>query len=144
MQVHQNTNQQHWGFPSDLSNSNGIGSPQFRVDAFSKHSQSFIERNTGVSFNSLIPSATSVTMEPSTFSDWGSSNGKLDWYIRGYELNKMRKSYSFGLRNRSSTSTAASNIDDQDVLLIQETWVNSLANDVPATKFDRYYVEVED
>ncbi|KEH34294.1 zinc finger CCCH domain protein [Medicago truncatula] len=109
MQVHQNANQQLWGYPSNLSNSNVSGSPQFRVDAFSKRSHSFIECNSRVSFNSLIP--TSVAMEPSTFSGWGSLDGKLDWSICGYELNKMRKSYSFGFRNRSSTSTAASNID---------------------------------
>jgi len=68
-----------------------------------------------VSFNSLLPSATLVAMEPSTFSDWGSPDGKLDWSIRGDELNKMRKSYSFSFQNRSITSTAASNIDDPDV-----------------------------
>jgi hypothetical protein len=117
MQLYQNENQQLWGYPSNLTTSNMNGSPQFRVDAFSKRSQSFIERRSIASFDSELPSATLVAMEPSTFSGWGSPDGKLDWSIRGDELNKMRKSYSFGFPNRSSTSTmvVASNIDDPDI-----------------------------
>ena len=117
VQVHQNTNHLLWGNHFDLTNSNVIGSSQFRVDAFSKWSQSFIERSSVASFTSELPSASSVAMEPSAFSGWGSPDGKLDWSIRDDELNKMRKSYSFGIRNRSSTSTmaAALSVDDPDV-----------------------------
>ncbi|CAK8565315.1 unnamed protein product [Lathyrus sativus] len=102
MQTHQNMNQQLWGNPADLINSNVIGSPQFRVDlsvypkydAFSKRSQSI------ASVNSELPSASSVAMEPSTtFPGWGSPDGKLDWSIKAGELNKMRKSYSSGFQN---------------------------------------------
>ena len=100
MSVHQNTYEKLWGYPFDLTNSNAIGSPQFRVDAFSKRSQSFIKRSSVASFNSELPYATSVAMEPSTFSGWSSPDGKLDRSIRSDELNKMRKSYSFGFQNR--------------------------------------------
>ncbi|XP_058788320.1 zinc finger CCCH domain-containing protein 66-like [Vicia villosa] len=97
MQVHQNRNQQLWGYPADLINSNVIGSPQLRVDpslyprydAFSKRGQRVS------SFNSELPSTSSVAMElPTTFPGWGSPDGKLDWTISNDELNKMRKSYS--------------------------------------------------
>jgi len=132
-----------WGYHSDLTNSNVIGSPNIRGDAFSKRSQSFIERSSVASFNSELPSATSVSMEPSTFSGWGSPDGKLDWSIRGDELNKMRKSHCFGLRNRSSTSTmaAALDVDDPDVFLRHESWVNSLVKDAPSMELDQYCVE---
>ncbi|XP_058751034.1 zinc finger CCCH domain-containing protein 66-like, partial [Vicia villosa] len=135
--VHPNVTQQLWGFSSDLPNSNVIGSLQITVDpsmnskndALSKRSQSFIERSSMGSFTSKLPSATSIAMEPYTnFSGWGSPDGKLDWSIHGDELNKMKKSYSFGFRNQLSNSTmVAQNPDEQDVLLRQESWVyNSL------------------
>ena len=128
MQSHQNTNHQLWGYPSDLTNSNVIGSPQFRVDAIAKRSQSFIECSSMTSFNSELPSATSLALYSSKFAGWGSPDGKLDWSIRGDELNKMRNFYSSSFRNRSSTSTmaVASNVDDPDIFLCQEFWVNSL------------------
>ncbi|XP_050881006.1 zinc finger CCCH domain-containing protein 66 [Lathyrus oleraceus] len=121
--VHPNVTQQLWGFSSDLTDSNVIGSPQITVhpsinlknDALSKRSQIFIERSSMASFSSELPYATSVAMEPYTnFSGWGSPDGKLDWSIRGDELNKMRKSYSFGFENQSSNSTmVAENADEQ-------------------------------
>ncbi|XP_004500271.1 zinc finger CCCH domain-containing protein 66 [Cicer arietinum] len=146
----QNVNQQLWGYPSDVTTSNRIGSPPFMADpsmnpryaAFSKRSQSFIERGVA-SFNSELPSVTSVAAEPSsTFSSWGSSNGKLDWSICGDELNKMRKSYSFAFQNRnSSTSTMAAtavppNDGEPDV-----SWVNSLVKDAPTMEYDQCCVE---
>ena len=125
MQSYQNANQHLWGYVN--------GSAQFRVDAFSKRSQSFIERSSIASFDSELPSATSIALEPSTLSGWGSPDGKLDRSIRGDELNKMRKSCSFVFRNRSSASTmvVASNVDDPDIFLSQESWVNSLVKDAP-------------
>lgn len=121
--VHPNVTQQLWGFSSNLTDSNVIGSRQITVhpsislknDALSKRSQSSIERSSMVSFSSELPSATSVAMEPYTnFSGWGSPDGKLDWSIRGDELNKMRKSYSFGFENQSSNSRmVAENADEQ-------------------------------
>ncbi|WJX28178.1 hypothetical protein P8452_16929 [Trifolium repens] len=135
MLVHQNVNQHLRVYPSDITNSNVIGSPQFRADrsmssrydAFTKWSHSFIERSSTTSFNSELPSAMSVAAAPSNFSGWGSPDGKLDWSIRGDELNKMRKSYSFGFRNTNSFSAmAAPNVDNPDVLSSQERWINSL------------------
>ncbi|XP_061374671.1 zinc finger CCCH domain-containing protein 66-like [Gastrolobium bilobum] len=138
--------QQLRGYPSNLSASNVIGSPSYRVDpsgtasrkaAFSKRSQSFIERG-GVSCNSELPSP---AMEPSTFSGWGSPDGKLDWAIRGEELNKLRKSSSFGFRSSSNPLTMAStreptNVDEPDV-----SWVNSLVKDAPPMESGQHSVE---
>ncbi|XP_058749151.1 zinc finger CCCH domain-containing protein 66-like [Vicia villosa] len=130
--VHPNVTQQLWGFSSDLTNS--------KNDVVAKRSQSFIERSSMENFSSKLPSATSVTMEPYTnFSGWSSPDGKLDWSIRGDELNKMKKSNSFSFRNQLSNSTmVAQNADDQDVLLSQESWVNSLVKDAPTAKSDQY------
>jgi hypothetical protein len=151
MQVHQNVNQQLRGFPSDIAKSIMIGSPQFRADpsmssrydAFTKRSHSFIERSSTTSFNSELPSATSVAAAPSNFSGWGSRHGKLDWSIRGDELNKMRKSYSFGFRNTNRFSTmVAPNVDNPNVLSSHETWVNSLLKNAPPTlESDQYCVQ---
>ncbi|XP_058782102.1 zinc finger CCCH domain-containing protein 66-like isoform X2 [Vicia villosa] len=149
--VHPNVTQQLWGFSSDLTNSNVIGSPQTLDpssnslnDVLAKRCQSFIERSSMASFSSKLPSATSVAMEPySNFSGWGSPDGKLDWSIHGDELIKMKKSYSFRLRNQLSNSSVISqSADDQDVLLSQESWVNSLVKDPPTAKSDPYCVEV--
>ncbi|XP_058751032.1 zinc finger CCCH domain-containing protein 66-like [Vicia villosa] len=150
--VHPNVTQQLWGFSSDLTNSNVIGSPQITIDPFmnskndamSKRSQSFIEHSSMASFSSKNPSVSSVAaMQPySNFSGWGSPDGKLDWSIRGDELNKMKKSYSFGFRNQLSNSTmVAQNDDDQDVLLRQESWVSSLVKDSPTVQSEQYCVE---
>ncbi|CAI8597105.1 unnamed protein product [Vicia faba] len=150
--VHPNVTQQLWGFSSDLTNSNVIGSPQVTVDpsknsknnVFAKRSQSFIECSSMESFSSNLPSATSVAMQPYTnFSGWSSPDGKLDWSIRGDEPNKMRKSYSFGFQNQSCNSTMVTqNTDEQGVLLNLESWVNSLVKDAPTAKSDQYCVEV--
>jgi hypothetical protein len=69
---------------------------------------------------------------PSNLSDWGSPDGKLDWGIQGEELNKLRKSASFGFRsNGSSFATAGASVpatvDEPDV-----SWVQSLVKDTPA------------
>lgn len=141
MLVHQNVNQELCGYPSDLTNTNVIGSPEFRgspfvnsrYDAFSNRSQSFFECSSVASFNSKLPSATSVALEPSTaFSDWHSPDRKVDWSIPGDKLNEMTTSYSFGFLNdtsNASTIAAASNVDDHYALLSQESWVSSLVKD---------------
>ncbi|CAL5202548.1 unnamed protein product [Lathyrus oleraceus] len=146
--VHPNVTQQLWGFSSDLTNSKVIGSPQITVypsmnsknDALLKRSQSFIERSSMASFSSELPSANSVAMEPYTnISGWGSPDGKLDWSIREDELNKMRKSYSFGFRNQLSNSRmVGQNADEEDQLISQESWVNSLVKDAPTVQWDQY------
>lgn len=138
IQMRQNVNQQLGGYSSSLSSSNMSGSRSFRVDhpsseaakaalnpraaAFTKRSQSFIERSV-VNHHSELPSP-----KPSNLSNWGSPDGKLDWAINGEELNKLRKSASFGFRSSNSPLTKGpANVDDEPDV----SWVNSLVKDAP-------------
>ncbi|KAL0321862.1 UNVERIFIED_CONTAM: Zinc finger CCCH domain-containing protein 33 [Sesamum calycinum] len=110
-----------------------------RSTAFTKRSQSFIDR-AGVSYHpSLSGSANSPSLMPSKLSDWSSPNGKLDWGFNGDEANKLRKSASFGIRSGNAAAPAAmisSNIDEPDV-----SWVNSLVKDVPSGRSRLYSAE---
>ncbi|CAJ1970643.1 unnamed protein product [Sphenostylis stenocarpa] len=141
LQMRPNLNQQLGGYSSGLSTSNMAGSRSFRVDpsgegasvamnaraaAFAKRSHSFIERSM-VNHHSELPSP-----KPSTFSNWGSPGGKVDWAINGEELNKLRKSASFGFRSSSSplpkdSNNVPANVDDEPDV----SWVNSLVKDAP-------------
>lgn len=40
-----------------------------------------------------------ANVNPSSWSDWGSPTGKVDWGVQGEELSKLRKSASFGPRS---------------------------------------------
>ncbi|CBI15944.3 unnamed protein product, partial [Vitis vinifera] len=76
----------------------------------------------------------SQTVVPSPLSDWGSPDGKLDWGIQGEELNKLRKSASFGFRsNGSSYAAQAASVpaaaDEPDV-----SWVQSLVKEAPSAR----------
>lgn len=103
-----------------------------RSSAFAKRSQSFIDRGAVTGHAGLAASANSASMM-SNLSDWGSPDGKLDWGIQGDELNKLRKSASFGFRNNDHVPVTAStelnsmplSFDEPDV-----SWVNSLVKDV--------------
>ncbi|KAJ6905082.1 hypothetical protein NC652_022970 [Populus alba x Populus x berolinensis] len=127
MQMRQNINQQlRSSYPTSFSSSPVRRSPSFGVDhsggaaaavlssrsaAFAKRSQSFVER--------------SALNRHTGFSSPSSS-------ANGEELNKLRKSASFGFRsNGSSFATAAASVpatvDEQDV-----SWVQSLVKDTPA------------
>ncbi|KAK7305405.1 hypothetical protein VNO77_43311 [Canavalia gladiata] len=150
IQVHQNVNQSPRSYPSNFSTSSVVGSPSFKVDpygaasmvalnprnaAVSKLSQGFIEHHE-VNCDYEIPS-----FEPSTFSAWGSPDGKLDWAIPQDELNKLRKSSSIGFQCSNSplktdTTTLPPNVDELDV-----SWVHSLVNDASPTESDQYSVE---
>ncbi|XP_014505073.1 zinc finger CCCH domain-containing protein 66 [Vigna radiata var. radiata] len=141
IQMRSNMNQQLGGYSSGLSTSNMVGSRSFRVDpsaegasvvlnpraaAFAKRSHSFIERSM-VNHHSELPSP-----KVSTFSHWGSPDGKLDWTMNGDELNKLRKSSSFGFRSSNSpltkdSTTMPANVDDEPDV----SWVNSLVKDAP-------------
>ncbi|KAG5052754.1 hypothetical protein JHK87_004952 [Glycine soja] len=154
IQMRQNVNQQLGGYSSSLSTLNVIGSRSFRLDqsgeaasvalnprvaAFAKRSQSFIERGV-VNHHSELPSP-----KPSTFSNWGSPVGKLDWAVNGEELNKLRKSASFGFRGNDTpltkTSTKMSaNVDDEPDV----SWVNSLVKDAPPESGESGEYSVED
>lgn len=73
-----------------------------RSDAFAKRSQSFIDRGT-VNRQS--------TMVPSNLSGWGSPDGKLNWGIEKDEINKLRKSASFGVRSSGTNYGSLPNND---------------------------------
>lgn len=95
-----------------------------RSAAFAKQrSQSFIERSAATQNYGFSSPADSGTLKPSNLSNWGSPNGKLDWGIQGEELNKLRKSASFGYRNNGGNF---STVDEPDV-----SWVNTLVKDAP-------------
>ncbi|KGN47076.1 zinc finger CCCH domain-containing protein 66 isoform X2 [Cucumis sativus] len=102
-----------------------------RAAAFAKRSQSFIERSMVSRHTGLSPPGTSTTAMPLNLSDWGSPDGKLDWGIRGEELNKLKKSASFGIRNNCTsspvTSTMHTTAPEPDV-----SWVQSLVKDAPS------------
>ncbi|KAK9168117.1 hypothetical protein Syun_000257 [Stephania yunnanensis] len=160
MQIRQNMNQQmRSSYPTAMASSPVRAPSTFGLDpataaavmssrsaAFAKRSQSFIDRG-GVNrhMGSLgggggMPS-NSVSNMSSGLSDWSSPDGKLDWGIQGEELNKLRKSASFGIRNNNNglnTNMKASSpamgmgggsgiLDEPDV-----SWVQSLVKDAPS------------
>ncbi|XP_021732480.1 zinc finger CCCH domain-containing protein 47-like [Chenopodium quinoa] len=102
-----------------------------RAAAFVKRSQSFIDRTAPGS-----PMGGNMSNPMSTpMSNWGSPNGTLDWGIHGEELNKLRKSNSFGFRgannnNANATRTSPPGFNEPDV-----SWVNSLVKDEAGAGF---------
>ncbi|XP_058110254.1 zinc finger CCCH domain-containing protein 66-like [Magnolia sinica] len=142
-QSRQNLNQQlHSSYGSSMSSSPGRTSSSFGLDpssavaaavmnsraaAFAKRSQSFSERAVMNRHPGLTAMATTSMATPSMLSDWGSPNGKLDWGIQGEELNKLRKSASFGIRTSSTAVGAATTFDEPDI-----SWVQSLVKDGPS------------
>ncbi|XP_010264620.1 PREDICTED: zinc finger CCCH domain-containing protein 66-like isoform X2 [Nelumbo nucifera] len=119
-------------FGLDPSGSAAAAVMNLRSTAFSKRSRSFIDRSPVNRLSGLPSIATSATATSSTLSDWGSPDGKLDWGIRGEELNKLRKSASFGFRSSNgnmgpANSPMTANVDEPDV-----SWVQSLVKDVPS------------
>lgn len=143
IQMRQSMNQQlNSSYPVSLSSSPARASPLFgdtsggsaaavlsaRAAAFAKRSQSFIERSVVNRHSGISSPAGSSIMASSNLSDWGSPDGKLDWGIQGEELNKLRKSASFGLRSSGRSYAAATaaastpaTVDEPDV-----SWVQSL------------------
>ncbi|KVH94084.1 Ankyrin repeat-containing protein [Cynara cardunculus var. scolymus] len=115
-QLHQNMN--YSGLPSSplrMSSPSSLRPNQImhsRSAAFAKRSQSFIDRGT-VNRQSGFPSPVLSSMAPSMHSDWGSPDGKLNWGIQKDELNKLRKSASFGVR-RSPDSLLIPNNQEPD------------------------------
>lgn len=96
--LHQNMNYSS-GLPSSpLRMSSQIMNS--RSAAFAKRSQSFIDRGTA-NRQLGVP-----TMAASKLSDWGSPDGKLNWGIQKDELNKLRKSASFGVRGSGNNVTS--------------------------------------
>ncbi|RRT59748.1 hypothetical protein B296_00006420 [Ensete ventricosum] len=101
-----------------------------RAASFANRSQSFCDR--GGRQSTISAAINSAVATESALSDWGSPDGKLDWGVRGEELNKLRKSASFDFRYKHNTSgalstaSAALEFDEPDV-----SWVQSLVKDGP-------------
>ncbi|CAK9164197.1 unnamed protein product [Ilex paraguariensis] len=149
VQIRQNMNQQLLSsYPSSLSSSPVRTQTQFGIDssgsapaglnsrsaAFAKRSHSFIDRSMVNCHPGLSSPVSSATVMASTLSNWGSPDGKLDWGIQKEELNKLRKSASFGFRSSGSSSTTPTAFvqttnDEPDV-----SWVQSLVKDAPSIK----------
>ncbi|KAH1055465.1 hypothetical protein J1N35_033530 [Gossypium stocksii] len=147
LQIRQNSNQLRSGYPTNLTSSPVRKPSAFGYDstaavaaavmnsrssAFAKRSQSFIDHGAVTNRAGLATPANPSTTMSSNNSDWSSPNGKLDWGIQGDELNKLRKSASFGFRNNHpavrATDMMASNMEEPDV-----SWVHSLVKDVTPT-----------
>lgn len=108
-----------------------------RSAAFAKQrSQSFIDRGAATHHLGLSPPSNPSCRVSSGLSDWGSPTGKLDWGVNGDELNKLRKSASFGFRNNGPAAPTASQHAEPDV-----SWVNSLVKDVPSDNSGVYGAE---
>ncbi|CAA7028918.1 unnamed protein product [Microthlaspi erraticum] len=65
----------------------------------------------------------------SNVSDWGSPNGKLEWGMQRDELNKLRRSVSFGIHGNNNNNNVSPRpvrdySDEPDV-----SWVNSLVKE---------------
>ncbi|KAJ6726908.1 ZINC FINGER CCCH DOMAIN-CONTAINING PROTEIN 29 [Salix purpurea] len=147
LQIRQNMNQLRSSYPASNLSSSPARNPisygfdtsaavaaavmNSRSSAFAKRSQSFVDRGAVPNHLGFNAPANSVSMMPSNLPDWSFPNGKLDWGIQGDELNKLKKSASFGFRsnNNPAATTAASvtaSHEEPDV-----SWVNSLVKDVP-------------
>jgi len=113
------TNPSSFGFDSSAAVAQAVMNS--RSSAFAKRSQSFIDR--GVATNRVNSGS---MMSSSEFSNWGSPGGKLDWGIQGDELNKLKRSSSFGFRQRSLSPPLPppQRMEEPDV-----SWVNSLVKD---------------
>ncbi|KAI4299355.1 hypothetical protein L6164_032822 [Bauhinia variegata] len=116
-----------------------------RSAAFSKRSQSFIDRGALNHLSGISSAFSPACRMSSTLSDWSSPDGKLDWGINGDDLNKLKKSSSFGFRNNGVTTRSLSGNAEPDV-----SWVNSLVKDVPSESsemlspwVEQLYVEQE-
>ncbi|KAJ6691936.1 ZINC FINGER CCCH DOMAIN-CONTAINING PROTEIN 66 [Salix purpurea] len=149
MQMRQNINQQlRSSYPTSSFSSSPVRRSSFGVDhsggaaaavlssrssAFAKRSQSFVERNAVNRHTGFSSPSSSANIMPSNLSDWGSPDGKLDWGIQAEDLNKLRKSASFGFRSNGSSFAAADSVpttvDEPDV-----SWVQSVVKDTPPAK----------
>ncbi|XP_058075004.1 zinc finger CCCH domain-containing protein 29-like [Magnolia sinica] len=147
--AHQNVNPQlHSAYSSSPSSSpvrTSLASSSFGLDptsaaavmnsrssAFAKRSQSFSERAMMNRHPSHSTMATTTT--ETMLSDWGSPNGKLDWGFKGEELNKLRKSASFGIRTTTTTiAPAAATVSTAPPVYEPDvSWVQSLVKDGPS------------
>lgn len=153
LQMRQNMNQLRASYPSNNLSSSPVKKPSSfgfdsssavaaavmnsRSAAFSKRSQSFIDRAAVSRLPGFTGAANSAATMSSHLSDWNSPDGKLDWGMNGNDLNKLKKSASFGIRNNGiGTPTFAPPVEEPDV-----SWVNSLVKDVPSESFGLFGAE---
>ncbi|PON86592.1 Transmembrane protein [Trema orientale] len=148
LQIRQNMSQLRASYPTNLSSSPVRKPTSFGFDssssvaaavmnsrsaAFAKRSQSFIDRGAANHLGFTAAANSASMMSSSSLSGWSSPDGKLDWAVQGDELNKLKKSASFGFRNSNGgTATTAlrpSTIDEPDV-----SWVHSLVKDVSSER----------
>ncbi|XP_050209691.1 zinc finger CCCH domain-containing protein 29-like [Mercurialis annua] len=147
--MRQNMNQLRSSYPSNLASSpqwNPSASYGFdssaavaaammnsRSSAFAKRSHSFIDRGAATNRLGVTAAANSASMMSSNRSEWSSPDGKLDWGVQGDELNKLKKSASFGFRSSNNPAATRNfnspNVDEPDV-----SWVNALVKDVPPVR----------
>ncbi|KAL1559257.1 zinc finger CCCH domain-containing protein 47-like [Salvia divinorum] len=152
LQMRQNMNQLRASYPMNVSSSPSRNPSPYGFDssaavaaavmnsrsaAFTKRSQSFIDRSSGGGGGYRYgPTANSpASLMPQKHPEWGAPDGKLEWGFSGEEVNKLRKSasFGFGFRTGGNAAPAHSDIGEPDV-----SWVNSLVKDVPAGSAGMY------
>ncbi|KAL7146838.1 hypothetical protein ABFS83_06G068700 [Erythranthe nasuta] len=137
-QIRQNANQLRASYPSNGASYGGFDSSaavaaavmNSRSTAFSKRSQSFVDRSGG-GYNNRVgfagsPKSPGPLMNSNSLSDWSSPDGRLDWGFSGDDANKLRKSASFGLRSGAPVATGMGRpeLDGSD-----GSWVQSMVRD---------------
>ncbi|CAJ1971024.1 unnamed protein product [Sphenostylis stenocarpa] len=153
LQMRQNMNHLRASYPSNIPSSPVRKPSAFGFDssaavaaavmnsrsaAFAKRSQSFIDRGAATHHLGLSSPSNPSCRVSSTLSDWSSPTGKLDWGVNGDELNKLRKSASFGFRNNGVT---ASPIAQPAHVEPDVSWVHSLVKDVPSERSEMFGAE---
>lgn len=147
LQMRQNMNQLRASYPMNVSSSPSRNPSPYGFDssaavaaavmnsrsaAFTKRSQSFIDRSGGGGGGGgyrygLSGPANSPGLMPQKQPEWGAPDGKLEWGFNGEEVNKLRKSASFGFRTgNANAALPRSDSGEPDV-----SWVNTLVKDVP-------------
>ncbi|KAK4750171.1 hypothetical protein SAY87_027620 [Trapa incisa] len=125
--------------PPGFNSSNAVANAVMnsRSAAMTKRSQSFIDRG-AMAQNSSCAAPTRT----SNLSDWASPEGKLNWGVHGDELNKLRKSVSFGFRSNGSSTAAApvvaAALNEPDV-----SWINTLVKDAPPAEVGVFRAHVQ-
>lgn len=151
LQMRQNMNHLRASYPSNIPSSPVRKPSAFGFDssaavaaavmnsrsaAFTKRSQSFIDRGASTHHLGLSSPSNPSCRVSSTLSDWSSPTGKLDWGVNGDELNKLRKSASFGFRNNGVT--ASSPMAQHEHVEPDVSWVHSLVKDVPSERSEMF------
>ncbi|KAE9596201.1 hypothetical protein Lal_00048754 [Lupinus albus] len=102
-----------------------------RSASFAKRSQSFIDRGAATHHIGLSSPSNPACRVSSTLSEWGSPTGKLEWGLNGDELNKLRKSASFGYRNNGASSPMA----QPEHVEPDVSWVHSMVREERTERF---------